>query len=39
MSWVSHRKWNLQMSSEGSQSFALSSGAADLDGFLMPVGF
>lgn len=35
MSWVSHRKWDLQMSFEGSQSFTLSSEAADLDGFLV----
>lgn len=39
VSWVSHRKWDLQMSFEGSQGFTLSSGAADLDGFLTTVGF
>lgn len=39
MSWVAHRKQDLQMSFEGSQSFALSSGVADLDDFLMTVGF
>lgn len=39
MSWFSHGKWNLQLSSEGSQSSTPSPGAADLDSFLVPVSF